>query len=81
MPVRFEELRLDRRATIEKIKAFVAPHGTAPTEEMLGKASPTDVNPTFRKGLVGEWETTFQDHHKEMAEELLRPIMERLGYA
>ena len=80
MPVRYEDLRLHTRETVEKIHAWLGGRECNPIGKMVQSARPVATNPTFRKGLVGEWRKTFEPHHVELAEELLKDIIEKLGY-
>jgi hypothetical protein len=80
MPVRYEDLRLRTRETVEKIHGWLGGKECNPIGKMVESARPVGSNPTFRKGAVGEWKTTFEPHHVELAEELLKDIIEKLGY-
>lgn len=80
MPVKYEDLRLKQKETIEKIIEFLNGFGCAPVHEMMRRAQPRQDNPTFRRGIPGEWKIKFEFHHIKLANELLRDIIERLGY-
>lgn len=78
--VKYEDLRLKPRETVEGICEWLGGEKCSGIDAMVKNAQPNPPPPTFRKGLVGEWITTFQPHHVELSEELLSDIIEKLGY-
>jgi len=80
MPVKYEELRLDTLNTCEKICNWL--DGLCPIEplKMAKKAKPRPKNPTFRKGIPGDWITEFENRHKQLANDILGDIILKLGY-
>jgi hypothetical protein len=81
LPVKYEELRLHTVETCQKIHDWLG-GGLSPISagEMAVKAKPRHGNPTFRRGIPGEWVTAFSDEHKKLSEELLGEFIEKLGY-
>ena len=80
MPVKYEDLRLRTRETTEKIFNWIKATGCESAEMMARKTKPGTANPTFRRGVPGEWLIKFKPHHVELADELLSDIIETLGY-
>jgi hypothetical protein len=81
LKIKYEDLRLRKTETVQKIFEFAQPAGI-PDQRALAKGTePKPQNPTFRKGTPGDWKITFKLHHMELAEKLLMDTMERLGYA
>jgi hypothetical protein len=80
LPVKYEDLRLNIQEASEKIFRWLEGTNCNSIAEMVKKAQPDSSNPTFRKGLVGEWKTTFEPHHVKLSEKLLGGIIEALGY-
>lgn len=79
MVVKYEDLRLKPKPTVSAIAKFIGgPLGSV--DAMIGNAQNTKVSATFRKGIVGEWRSVFKDRHVELANKLLAPTMESLGY-
>lgn len=78
--VKYEDLRLNPKETLQRIIDWSDPFEFSSIEEMMEKLRPRKTNPTFRKGHVGEWKTTFSEEHKRLAKELLGDIVEKLGY-
>ncbi len=87
LPVRFEDLVLNRRETLGRILDFVQQRGgwqlTLPREQALD-ALEAAIRPqrsgTFRKGLPGEWKDWFDDELKQLFKEETRDLLIRLGY-
>lgn len=79
MEVKYEDLRLDSEATVRKIIEFVYPYRFDFNSTLQG-LNPRPKNPTFRKGIPGEWRETFTAEHKERASNMLGEIITRLGY-
>jgi hypothetical protein len=80
MPVKYEDLRLQPKNTIEKMIAFLGGFECASVREMMKRALPKSSTPTFRRGVPGEWHEKFEPHHVELAEELLKDVVEKMGY-
>lgn len=80
MPVKYEDLRLNTLETTLKIFEFIAPHPAPDILSAISRASPRPENPTFRRGVPGEWKERFTEKQKDMCEKLLGDIIERLGY-
>ena len=79
-PIKYENLRLKTRKTVEEMVGWLGGRECNPIGKMVESAKPVATNPTFRKGAVGEWKKTFEPHHVDLAEELLKDIIEKLGY-
>ena len=79
-PVKYEDLRLRTRETLEELAEWLGGFGCSDMNTMVRNASPKPKNPTFRKGKPGEWRTTFTSHHVKLSMKLLGDIIERLGY-
>ena len=80
MPVKYEDLRLHTRETVEKMVEWLGGRECNAIDDMVANAAPYPGNPTFRRGVPGEWAEKFEPHHTKLAEELLRDIIEKLGY-
>lgn len=80
MPVRYEELRLNGCETMEKIREWLLPYEIDPVEICVKRLNPKPRNPTFRRGVPGEWKTGMTDEQKKLSEKLLGNIIEKLGY-
>jgi len=78
--VKYEDLRLYPKPTMQKVKDQLLPYPTGDIDVMTMKLHPRPTNPTFRRGAVGEWMVRFKPHHKKLAEKLLGDIIERMGY-
>ena len=78
--LKYEDLRLRPQPTIKRIIEALAGCPLPGASVMVMQMQDTDWSTSFRKGLVGEWKTTFTDEHKALAAELLTPIIERLEY-
>jgi hypothetical protein len=79
-PVKYEDLRLRTRETVEEIIEWLGGMGCSDANTMAKNAIPKPGNPTFRKGSPGEWKTAFTLRHIELADEMLGGIIKRLGY-
>ena len=80
LPIKYEDLRLHTRETVKVILNWVQGTGCESVDSLVAKARPGTANPTFRKGAVGEWKTTFEPHHVKLSEELLGDIIKTMGY-
>jgi hypothetical protein len=78
--VKYEDLRLNGIETLEKIKEFLAPEITINTAWNFEHLKPRHGNPTFRRGVPGEWKDVFTDEHKKQAAEQLGATIRKLGY-
>jgi hypothetical protein len=83
--LQFEELRLRPLQTAtwltEQLRGVPlpqSPKGMIKNTEIGRK--PGSKSPSFRKGKVGEWKTYFRKRHRDLAEELMGDIIEKLGY-
>lgn len=79
MTVKYEQLRIAPRETIEEIAKFVHPFPIDIAKSTSGLV-PNHANPTFRAGRIGDWKQDFNDAHKELANELMRDTITQLGY-
>ena len=79
-PVKYEDLRLRTRETVEELIEWLNGVGCSDVDTMVKNTIPKPRNPTFRKGNVGDWKTVFTLHHIELADKMLSGIIERLGY-
>ena len=79
-PVKYEDLRLRTRETVEELIKWLNGVGCSGVDTMVKEAIPKPGNPTFRKGEPGEWKTVFTPHHIELADKLLSGTIKRLGY-
>ena len=80
MPVKFEDLRWKTHSTVAKIAAWLSPDMPIDIDGTAQRRKPKKRNPTFRRGISGEWMVTFTSKHKKLAEELLGEIIRELGY-
>jgi hypothetical protein len=78
--VKYEDLRLNTRETLEDIMGWLDGNFCAPIDTMVQRALPRPKNPTFRKGNVGDWKRTFKLHHTQLAMVLLGDVLGRMGY-
>jgi len=77
--VKYEDLRLNPFETFMEIEEWLKPY------EINGafcaaNVAPRPRNPTFRRGVPGEWKTGMTDEQKKLSEKLLGNIIEKLGY-
>ena len=80
LPVKYEDLRLKPIETITSICIWLVPFQCDQISHLAIRAQPKSTNPTFRRGIPGEWKEKFTEKHRKLSEELLTPIIERLGY-
>lgn len=80
IPVRYEDLRLHPRTTVAVLRSRLEGISMTSDDVMVAGLAPRRRNPSFRKGLVGEWKEYFKDHHVALAKKLLTPVMDRMGY-
>lgn len=78
--IKYRELRGEPRIACEKIIEFLGGTHCTHIDTMIKRSYPNDRTPTFRKGLVGEWQERFTEKHKRLARLCLREAIETLGY-
>jgi len=78
--VKYEDLRLNTKETVIEICDWLEGFGCPDIDTIVRNALPKRDNPTFRRGVPGEWKDTFKLHHMKLADELLSGIIETLGY-
>lgn len=78
--VRFEDLRMRPNTTVDKLIEELEGCSLPMRDMMVRKTRPAPKSPSFRLGRVGEWKRYFSPHHIKLADELLGPIITRLGY-
>jgi len=81
MKLKYEDLRLRPDETAKRIFDWAQPTGIPLAKDLVKKSRPTSGNPTFRRGIPGEWKEKFEPRHVELARELLSDIIEEMGYA
>lgn len=77
--VRYEDLRLHGLDELIKIRDWLMPYNIN-VETCHVRLAPAKDNPTWRKGLVGEWKEVFKEEHIKLANELLGSVITQLGY-
>ena len=77
--VKYEDLRLNGIEEIPKIVEWLKPYEVNAVE-CVARLKPRPLNPTFRRGVPGEWKTGMSDEQKELSKELLGDIITELGY-
>ena len=80
LPVKYENLRLRTLETTKEIVSWIQGTGCESAEKLAEMARPGASNPTFRRGVPGEWKIKFEPHHVKLADELLGDIIKRMGY-
>jgi hypothetical protein len=80
LKIKYEDLRLKTHETTLEIFQWAQPMGIPDARTLAEGAKPQDGNPTFRRGIPGDWKRTFELHHAKLAKELLSDIVERMGY-
>jgi hypothetical protein len=80
LPVKYEDLRLHTLETTREIFNWIQPTGCESAEIMAKKSKPGAGNPTFRRGVPGEWKEKFSIEHAKLSMELLGDVLEKLGY-
>lgn len=78
--LKYEDLRLRSKTTIKELVKSLGGCNLPSPDIMEAQAKDTDWSTTFRKGLVSEWKLIFTPKHRVMADELLQPVLDRLGY-
>lgn len=84
MPVRYEDLVIHRRETVERMvhhagADLVRNIGIGTANDWLVRYDPI-ASPTFRQGITGQWKREFQEHHVEAFNAIMGETMEALGY-
>lgn len=80
MPLKYEDMRLNPQETAEKLFEWTKEIVGKDVDALMRGAIPRPANPTFRRGIPGEWKEQFTYEHKEIARELLSDIIIKLGY-
>lgn len=80
LKVKYEDLRLDTVNEVDRIRTWLNEQECYSAEIMVKKAKPAKSNPTFRRGVPGEWTAVFTPENRALADELLGDILDRLGY-
>lgn len=86
LPLRFEDLILDRRTTIGRILDHLATRGFLPQPprnqaiEALASAIAPRASGTFRRGQPGEWREHFTEGNRRIFKEATGDLLQRLGY-
>ncbi|MHA2403289.1 MAG: sulfotransferase domain-containing protein [Candidatus Kariarchaeaceae archaeon] len=78
--IKYEDLRLRTDETAKEIFEWTKMVGVLDARALAKGAKPKPQNPTFRRGVPGEWKSKFELHHAKLAKEKLGDIVERLGY-
>jgi len=78
--VHYETLRLRTAECVHEMLEWLGPEIPTRAEHLMAMQSGNVKAPTFRKGLVGEHRTRFTKEHWRLSNELLGPILKRLGY-
>ena len=65
----------------EKLHEWAGPAtGIAEVDTLVRKSHLRPKNPTFRKGMPGEWNLAFEPHHVKLANKLFAKTLKKLGY-
>jgi hypothetical protein len=86
LSVRFEDLILDRQATLIRILDHLAAREFVPkiTRERAIEILASSITPrasgTFRRGQPGEWRDHFTDENKRLFKSVTGDLLQRLGY-
>ena len=86
LPVKFEDLILDREVAFEKILTFLKGHGLVlnvsdgEAVAAMHEAVQPEKSGTFRKGKPGGWKETFTVENKDVFKEVTGDLLMRLGY-
>lgn len=86
LPVRYEDLILERESTLEAMLQHFENAGYALSLErekairLLSEAIDPQRSPTFRKGKVGNWREHFSVENKKLFKEVAGELLIRLGY-
>jgi len=77
--VRYEDLRMNGANTCLELAEWLLPYEIDP-KAVAENLLPKKLNPTFRKGGIGDWNWEFSDEHKKKTEKVLGHIIDKLGY-
>jgi hypothetical protein len=80
LKVKYEDLRLNTYETAKEIFQWVRSVGVLDPRALAEGTKPKPENPTFRRGVPGEWKEKFSIEHAKLSMELLGDVIERLGY-
>lgn len=86
LSLRFEDLRLDRDATFDRILDYLEGKGFQPeierkkSIEIMGKAILPQKSGTFRKGIPGGWRENFTQKNVDFFKESAGDLLIELGY-
>jgi len=78
--IKYEDLRLNTYETAKEIFRWIQPIGIPEARTLAKNAKPKPSNPTFRRGVPGEWKEKFSIKHAKLSMELLGDVLERLRY-
>jgi hypothetical protein len=85
LAIHFEDLILDRPATLTRIMDHLLTRAPIPaTRQLILDSLETSINPkkspTFRSGKTGEWRKHFTDEHKKIFKDVAGDLLVKLGY-
>jgi hypothetical protein len=85
MPIHFEDLVNDRRATLNRVVDHFLRRVPLPVSRaLILNALEASINPgrspTFRSGKTGEWKKLFTSGHKKIFREVAGDLLVKLGY-
>jgi sulfotransferase 6B1 len=85
LPIRFEDLILDRAAALTRIMDHLLARLPLPApRQTILEALETSINPkkspTFRSGRTGEWTKAFTAEHKKLFKDVSGGLLIKLGY-
>lgn len=85
LAIHFEDLILDRKATLTGIMDHLLGHVPLQTpRQLILDSLEASINPskspTFRSGKTGEWKKHFTEEHKILFKEIAGDLLIRLGY-
>ena len=85
LTIHFEDLILDRAATLTHIMDHFLARAPLPTSrQLILNSLETSINPTksptFRSGKTGEWKKYFTDEHKKIFKDVAGDLLVKLGY-
>ena len=79
LPVKYEELLGNRVVVCQRILDFWGTDRYGTGEQMAARMKP-GTSDTFRKGIAGDWQNYFAQHHKITFECKFKETMKMLGY-
>ena len=85
LPIHFEDLILDRAATLTRIMDhFLARVPLQSSRSLILDSLESAINPrkssTFRSGKTGEWKKYFTEEHKKIFKDVAGNLLIKLGY-